>query len=241
MNYKWLLSWMFCFVTLSSNSVAKNDVTSRLNKLEKRVQNLEAEVKRLRAAPAGQPNVPEQKNAYRLPVGDSAFMGPANAPVTVTIFFDTQCPFCARVFPLLQDVLKDASLSGKVKVVFKHFPLSFHRDARPAAKALMAAQEQGNTHFVRLLDKMLLHQRELTYENFLEWATDVDLDAERFVLDLQQNDDVYDKRVEADMLLGTSEAKVRGTPSIYVNGWELRQRSVDGVKELIKSKKMLRR
>ena len=57
---------------------------------------------------------------YRLPVNDSATKGPADAPVTITIFDGFQCPYCARLLPTLEKVLKTYPKS--VRLVFKHFP-----------------------------------------------------------------------------------------------------------------------
>lgn len=212
------------------------ELEERIEKLEKKVEAIE---KRPAAAPNRRQQPPAQTAAYKIPVGDAAVLGPKDAPVNVTIFTDYQCPFCARVDPMLHEVVKDAELKGKVNVVFKHFPLSFHKNAKPAAKAALAAKEQGDDYFWKLSEKLYANQRELTEENFSKWAKEIGLDVKKFESDMKANDAAYEALINADMKLGTSEARVRGTPSIFVNGWELRQRSVDGVKALIKDKKLL--
>lgn len=211
------------------------ELVERIEKLEKKVEALEKRP----AAPARRQQPPPQTAAYKIPVGESAVMGPKEAPVNVTIFSDYQCPFCARVDPMLHEVIKDEELKGKVNVVFKHFPLSFHKQAKPASKAALAAKEQGDEFFWKMSEKLYANQRDLTDENFKKWAGEIGLDVKKFEADLKANDAKYEQMISDDMKLGTSEARVRGTPSIFVNGWELRQRSVDGVKQIIKDKKLL--
>ena len=122
-------------------------------------------------------------------------------------------------------------------MVFKHFPLSFHKDAKPASKAAMAAGEQGK--FWEMADKLLANQRDLKPDNFKKWAKEIGLNVGKFEKDLKANDAKYDAQIKNDMELGSKSAKVRGTPSIYVGGWQLQQRSVDGIKALLKDKKLL--
>lgn len=214
------------------------ELTERIEKLEKKVEALE---KRPAGKRGKRQPPPPQKEAYKIPIDTSrdATMGAKEAPVTVTVFSDFQCPFCARVDPMLQQVVKDPELKGKVNVVFKHFPLSFHKQARPAAKAALAAKEQGDEYFWKMGEKMLANQRALGDENFSKWAEEIGLDVKKFEQDLKNNDAKYEKQISEDMKQGTTVAKVRGTPSLFVNGWELRQRSVDGVKSLIKEKDMM--
>lgn len=212
------------------------ELAERIEKLEKKVEALE---KRPAAAAPRRQQPPAQTAAYKIPVEDSAVLGPKDAPVNVVIFTDYQCPFCARVDPMLHEVVKDSELKGKVNVVYKHFPLSFHKQAGPASKAAMAAAEQGDEYFFKMSEKLYANQRDLTDENFKKWAGEIGLDVNKFEADYKNNDAKYQAIIDRDMKLGTSEARVRGTPSIFVNGWELRQRSVDGVKQLIKEKKLL--
>src|SRR5206468_3654759 len=75
--------------------------------------------------------------------------GPDNAPVTIVEFSDFQCPFCGRAFPTVEKVMKD--YDGKVRLVFRHFPLSFHANAQKAAEAGACAADQGK--FWQMHDK----------------------------------------------------------------------------------------
>jgi protein-disulfide isomerase len=212
------------------------ELAERIEKLEKKVEALE---KNKGAAAPARAEPPAQTAAYNIPLGDSPIMGKKDAKVTVTIFSDYQCPFCARVDPMLHEIVKDPELKDKVNVTFKQFPLSFHQNAKPAAKAALAAREIGGDEaFWKMSEKLYSAQRDLTAENFKKWAGEIGLDAGKFEKTLAANDSKYEEQIKADMDLGSKEAKVRGTPSIFVNGWELRQRSVDGVKQIIKDKKL---
>ncbi len=226
------LGLALAIMAVGCNKDAKT--SDRLADLEKRVEQLEK-----RPAMPTRQMPPEQTAAYQIPVGSSHYLGSKDAPVSLVIFSDYQCPFCATTDALLQEVAKDASLKGKVNVVFKHFPLSFHANAKPAAKAALAAGEQGNDKFWAMSAKLYENQKDLTAENFDKWAKELGLNTAKFKADLKNNDSKYDDMIKADMELGIKEAKVRGTPSIFVGGWELKERSVDGVKELIKEKKLL--
>ncbi|MBN4077418.1 thioredoxin domain-containing protein [Sulfobacillus acidophilus] len=204
----------------------------RMNKMEAKMAQLQKG-----AAPAAQRGPPPQTTAYKLPMGRSPFMGNKDAKVSVVVFSDFQCPFCARVDPMLQDALKDNDLKNDVNVVFKNFPLSFHKDAKPAAKAALAAWEQDK--FWEMSEKLYANQRALTPENFTKWAKEIGLNMTKWENDMKNNDSKYDTWIKEDMTMGLNNAKVRGTPSIYVGGWELRERSVDGIKKVIKEKNLL--
>lgn len=212
------------------------------NKLSERVEALEKRVEELEKKPmaAARPQMPPpQEKAYEIPVGMSPVLGKKDAPVSVVIFSDTQCPFCAGADSLLREVVKDPELKEKVNVVFKNFPLSFHENAKPAAKAAMAAREQGNDKFWAMLEKLFANQQSLTGDNFKKWAKEVGLNVSQFEKSLKDNDAKYEEFIKADMDLGTNKAQVRGTPSIYVGGWELRDRSVQGIKDLLRERGLI--
>lgn len=210
--------------------------TEQIQALEKRVEALE---KRPSFPQRQMP--PAQETAYQLPAGSSYILGNKSAPVTVTVFSDYQCPFCAKVDPIMAEIIKDPELKDKVNVVFKHFPLSFHKDAKPAAKAALAAGEQGHDKFWAMSNKIFENQGQgqFTQENFTKWAKAIGLNVAKFTADLKNNDAKYEEEIKKDMELGIKVANVRGTPSIYVGGWELRERSVDGVKNIIREKKLI--
>lgn len=229
-----VLSVALAVLAVGCKNTDSGKMAERMEALEKRVEQLEKRP----AFPARQ-MPPAQETAYVLPTGQSYVMGSKDAKISVVVFTDMECPFCAKTDPLIQEVVKDPELKGKVNVVLKHFPLSFHKGAKPAAKAALAAGEQGNDKFWAMTTKLYENQQGLTSDNFLKWAKDIGINPTKFKTDLEKNDAKYEDMIKADMDLGMKEGRVRGTPSIFVGGWELRERSVDGVKEIIKDKKLL--
>jgi protein-disulfide isomerase len=214
---------------------SSKELVERIEKLEKKVEALEKRPAGA-AAPAREAP-PPQTAAYKIPTGTSPFMGNKDGKIELTIFSDYQCPFCSRVDPMLHEAAKDPELKDKIKITFKQFPLSFHKDAKPAAKAALASRDLGgNDAFWKMNEKLYANQRTLTAENFSVWAKEIGLDVKKFDKALVDNDAKYEEEIKNDSELGAKEAKVRGTPSLFVNGWELKQRSVDGVKQLIKEK-----
>lgn len=161
-----------------------------------------------------------------LPVNDSAIKGAIKAPVTITIFDDFQCPYCARLLPTLDKVL--SAYPQQVRLVFKHFPLSMHKFAGPAAIASIAARNQGK--FWPMHDKLFANYNKLDDEKIRALAESVGLDMARFDKDLL--DPALQQEVAADVQLGT-KAGVRGTPAVYINGRQLQDRSVKGFRTII--------
>jgi len=163
---------------------------------------------------------------YNLPVNNSATKGPADAPVTLMIFDDFQCPYCARLLPTLEKVME--AYPTQVRLVFKHFPLNMHKFARQAAIASIAARNQGK--FWPLHDQLFANYNKLNDEKIRELAESVGLDMDRFDKDIK--DPALQREIDADMKLGTS-SDVRGTPAVYINGAQLKDRSLQGFRKAI--------
>jgi protein-disulfide isomerase len=139
--------------------------------------------------------------------------GPENAPVTIVEFSDFQCPYCGREYPVVERVMKE--YEGRVRLVFRHFPLEFHSFAQKAAEAGACAADQGGDKFWKLHDRMFTNQQKLAVDDLKGYAKEVGLDSARFDKCL----DGGEKRalVEADEKAG-QEAGVTGTPAFFVNG-----------------------
>ncbi len=165
---------------------------------------------------------------YNLPVNSSATKGPENAPVTITVFDDFQCPYCARLLPTLDNVVN--AYPTQVRLVFKHFPLSMHKFARQAAIASIAARNQGK--FWPLHDQLFANYNKLNDGLIRELAESVGLDMARFDKDVENPS--LAQEVAADIKLGT-DSGVRGTPSVYVNGVQLKDRSMAGFRAAIEA------
>src|SRR5215468_606115 len=197
-------------------------ILAKLTALDEKIDKVAA-----RSVAPPRPSGPDPARAFNLPTGDSPTKGPEDAPVTIVEFSDYQCPFCARSEPLVHDAL--AAYPTKAKLVYKHFPLvSIHPQAMSAALAAAAAQRQGK--FWEMHEKLFANQRALAPEQIKEYARQLGLDMAKFERDLQ-SDEVKTK-VQEDIKLA-QRVGVRGTPTIFVNGKILQNRTLDGFKELI--------
>jgi len=143
--------------------------------------------------------------------GKAPVRGKTNAPIQIVLYSDFQCPFCSRVEPALT---KAREVYGdKVAVAFKHYPLPFHPNAKPAAIAAMAAHRQGK--FWEMHDKMFSNQQALSKDSYISWAKELGLNVDKFTKDL--DDPELAKWVDDDMAEG-SKFGVNGTPASFVNG-----------------------
>jgi protein-disulfide isomerase len=148
------------------------------------------------------------------------FQGPENAPIVVTVYSDFQCPFCSRITPVIHDLVK--AFPDNMKIEFRHFPLSFHKDAHLAAQASMAADAQGK--FWEMHDKLFENQKQLKRENLDKYAQELGLDVAVFKKALDEG--TYKGIVDRHFKEGQRSA-VRGTPSLYINGRKFQAPSRD--------------
>jgi protein-disulfide isomerase len=197
-----------------------------LRNLEKRLGKLEAEISMMKtkAAPEVERQGPPPEDltkVYEIPVGQSYMKGSPEAPITIVEFIDIECPFCARFHNVVLDVL--AAYPEQVNYMAKNFPLDFHANARPAAKAALAAGEQGK--YYEMLDLLLDNGRNLNPDTYQKLAATLELDMDQFNRDLQSNDERYNQFIDNDIKLG-SMIDVRGTPTIYLNGRKTRARDM---------------
>jgi protein-disulfide isomerase len=137
--------------------------------------------------------------------------GPADATVEIIEFSDFQCPYCLRAYPIVKQVL--STYGNRVRLVYRHYPLPNHPDARPAAEAAACAAEQGK--FWEYHDQLFEHQAKLGNAELKQYATDVGLESRQFseCLDTRK----YQKDVDADLAAGR-DAGISGTPGFFING-----------------------
>jgi protein-disulfide isomerase len=143
-------------------------------------------------------------------VGRSPARGPAQAPITLVLFSDFECPFCGRVEATLAAL--EAAYPGKIRLVWKNFPLDFHVNARAAARAAVAAGEQGK--FWEMRSRLLAAQQQLAPGDLEQHAQALGLDLARFRT--SASSPATDEVVEADMRQGRSLG-VNGTPVLFIN------------------------
>jgi len=142
---------------------------------------------------------------------DDPVRGNPKAPVTIVLFSDFQCPFCARVTPTLSEVEK--TYGDKVRVVWKHEPLPFHPNALPAAEAAEAAREQGK--FWQMHDKLFASQQQLSPDTYARIAKEIGLDAKKFAESTSSGRNRA--RIQEDQALA-QQVGANGTPTMFVNG-----------------------
>jgi protein-disulfide isomerase len=208
---------------LSSPSNSEG-LTSQLTDIQNQLKALESKF----SAPPPAPPAPPQEDfnkVYDLPVGSTPINGKKGAPITITQFTDLQCPFCARFYPPLKEVLK--AYPDKVNVVIKNFPLSFHPNARPAAKLALAANEQGK--YYEMADLLLNNGANVSEDKVKEYAKTLHLNYKKLMKDLKDKDAEYEKRIVEDTTLG-EKSDVQGTPTFYINGKKTNARDFTGYK-----------
>ena len=153
-------------------------------------------------------------------------LGNKEAPVTIVVYDDFECPYCAKAVPLFKEVL--AAYPDQVQLIFKNFPLGMHKHAQAAAVAGLAAQKQGK--FWPLHDLLFDNYNKLSAKKITELAEQAGLNMVKFAQD-QKNPQLA-RQVSNDMQEG-QKIGVRGTPSIFVNGRRLPQRSRAAFDQLI--------
>ena len=153
--------------------------------------------------------------APRVDVGidDDPILGAKDAMVTIIEFSDFECPYCRRVQPTLKRLLKE--YEGKVRLVFRDFPLSFHKNAQKAAEASQCVGDQDK--FWPYHDK-LFEQTALSLDNLKKYASDMSLDMDKFNTCLDSGK--YAQEVAKDMRDGQAVG-VNSTPAFFVNGQPL--------------------
>ena len=159
-------------------------------------------------------------------VDDDPSRGPATAPVTIVEFTDFQCPACAAMHPVIEEILK--TYGDKVRFVVRDFPLDRHDNARKAAEAANAANAQGK--FFEYIALLFKRQNALDTPSLKKYATELGLDRAKFDAALDRG--VYASEVQRDVEEGEMYG-VGVTPTIFVNGVQLRTLSAEGLREAI--------
>ena len=148
---------------------------------------------------------------------DDPSKGDANAPITIIEFSDFECPFCARFYQqTLPQLEKEYIDTGKVKFVYRDFPLSFHPNAQKAAEAGECADDQGK--FWEMHDKIFDNQNAISINDLKGYAADLGLDTDEFNSCLDSGK--HSAEVQKDFKDGQA-ARVSGTPAFFINGVKL--------------------
>jgi protein-disulfide isomerase len=154
-------------------------------------------------------------------VDDDQWKGDENAPVVIVEFSDFQCPFCERwateTLPQLTQTYID---SGKVRLVYRDFPLSsIHPEAQNAAESAECARDQGK----------FWEYHDILFENRLDWSGVGDAKFKQYAADLGLDTNTFDECLDSDKynnevlddLNDGGSVGVSGTPTFFINGKKL--------------------
>ncbi len=176
------------------------------------------------AAPDTVVDVPAVPSYPAPTVDDDPVLGDPAAPVTLIEFSDFQCPFCRRFYEgALPQIKKNYIDTGKVKLVFRDFPLPFHPMAISAAQSANCAGEQGK--YWEMHDQIFDQQAgesgtvQFTKDDLITWAQGVaGLDQTKWKTCFES--DKYSTEINNDLADGNT-AGVNGTPTVFINGTPL--------------------
>lgn len=166
---------------------------------------------------APSPGAAQPPARQEIDLDDDPVLGDPNAPVTIVSFEDYQCPFCGRAFQQTLPLLKEEYIdTGKAKLVFRDFPLSFHPNAQSASEASECADDQGK--FWEYHDDLFNNQNSLGKELYIQLAEKNGLDVEEFTQCIDSGE--FREEVQNDFAYGSSVG-VSGTPTFFINGIRL--------------------
>jgi protein-disulfide isomerase len=212
---------------------------SEVKTLRKDVDQLKNPTSKQQPCQAQKPIIEDTK-IYDISVGNSPILGSKDAAVTIVEFSDFQCPYCVKEYTTLKQIL--AEYPGKVRLVFKHFPLELHKQA-PAAHAAteLALRQKGNDTFWKLYEMIQAEPKRLD-------SAVLKIYTQALGMDMAELDKVWaDEKAMSELLKADKElavkCNVRGTPTVFINGLKLSDRSIEGyrvrVNEILSPQKEL--
>lgn len=169
-----------------------------------------------KTAQIAQPPTLNQNDVLNINQND-VILGNPEAPVTLIEYSDYQCPFCQKFFKETEPLIRKNYIeTGKVKMVYRDFPLPGHPYAEPAAEAANCAKDQGK--FWAYHDAIFQKQNELPTLDYLKLANELGLDTNQFKKCL--GDQKYKDKIKKDYEGGASIG-VNGTPTFFINGKQI--------------------
>jgi protein-disulfide isomerase len=168
----------------------------------------------LRKAEGGEEPEEDPNATYKMTLGGSPTRGPADAPVTVVMLADYECPFCARGWNTIKELEK--AHPGKIRVSFKHFPLPNHAQGKLGAQvAICVLKQKGEAAFWQLHEKLFASGDDLSEAALLGQAKAVGADPAEVKSCMKESG--YSELLSADLKLGLGLG-VDGTPAFFLNG-----------------------
>jgi len=143
---------------------------------------------------------------------DDPTVGPKNAPVTIVVFSDFQCPFCKRAEPTLAAL--EAEYGEQLRIVWKDLPLPFHKYAREAAVVERVVYlTQGNDAFWRMHARIFEEQAQLSTDNLHAWAAELGVDENTLAARRAEAEARVDRALDESKQLA-----INGTPNFLIDG-----------------------
>jgi len=230
----------FFLVSVSCNAtVGNSSLQAKVDSLNKVVGKMSEEFEILKwgldkrgiSIPQLKAEMEMENKVWDIPQGNSPVIGNPKAPITIVEFSEFQCPYCSRIAPYMDTLMR--KYPDKLKLIYKHFPLSFHANAPSAAAASMAAQNQGK--FWEFRYALAPYGKELNDSTYIKIAKQIGLDVERFKIEMAL-DPSKQARIDSDIQLGI-KIGVQGTPNFYVNGKRQDRFSPELIEKMIKELK----
>jgi len=171
----------------------------------------------LRKDPAEEARKKNKAFAFKLSPPTAPVRGNKDAPVSIVIFSDFQCPFCRQAANILN--AQWAAENGEARLVFRHFPLPMHGWARPASEASVCAAQQKGEFFWTVHDFLFEHQAQVSRSNLIEEIENQfhtpEFDQSAFRQCVESG--VAKKLVQEDIDFGLDN-KIDATPTVFING-----------------------
>jgi protein-disulfide isomerase len=149
---------------------------------------------------------------------EDPFVGDESAPISLVVYSDFQCPYCAEFFESLEKLENDWVKTGKLKIQYRDFPLNMHFNSVPAHMAANAAAKQGK--YMEMHRMLFEKQKEWESANnpqkfFRDYATELGIELDQFERD--SKDEALLSEIQGDKEDGRI-AGVTGTPGFFMNG-----------------------
>ena len=203
----WVVMLSACVSTPIGSESEVTELRQEIQTLRNEVAQLQTVIKGLQAQQGRQEVAPEQVNFDNNPT-----LGNKQATVAIIEFSDYECPFCRRFHGATFDLLKKRYIdTGKVRYVYRDFPLSFHRNAKSAAVAANCAGKQGA--YWAMQRKLFGNNQPLNQATYLFQAEAIKLRMKPFKACMQ--DPKIAEEVESDFAAGQALG-VNGTPAFFI-------------------------
>jgi len=171
-------------------------------------------IKPQNAGSAKPPSYTLSEEVRQVDPGKSPRKGKEDAPVTLVVFTDFECVYCSTWSETLETMLQ--TFPDDIQIVYKNFPLTYHKQAKLSAAAALAAGEQGK--FWEMHNLLYKNRNALTREDILGYAKELKLDGAQFEksLDSEEISQLIDQEKTQGQKLG-----VRNIPTTFINGRSL--------------------